>query len=102
VNLLPLFGLIVLVLASLLSPKNKMNSAKKKLFLLSFISTIIFAFLPTVGYQVDSDGNNRFGFPAEGVVYRGGSAFTYSSLGLLFNFFCFIGFLSYYSIYGKC
>ena len=92
VNLLLLFGLIVLVLVSLLSPKNKMNSTKKKLYLLSLISTVIFALIPTIGYQVDGNGNHFFGFPAEGFVYRGGWVFTFSSLGLLFNFFLFYWF----------
>ena len=90
-NILLFFWLIVLVfvfvLASLLSPKNKMNSTKKKLYLLSLISTVIFAFIPTGGYQVDSNGYLYFGFPAESFVYRGGLVFTFSSLGLLFNFF---------------
>jgi hypothetical protein len=87
-NLLLLFGLIVLVLVSLLSPKNKMTSTKKKLYLLSLISTVVFALIPTIGYQVDSNGYHYFGFPAEGFVYRGG-VFTFSSLGLFFNFFLF-------------
>jgi hypothetical protein len=88
-NLLLLFGLIVLVLVSLLSPKNKMTSTKKKLYLLSLISTVVFALIPTIGYQVDSNGYHYFGFPAEGFVYRGGGVFIFSSLGLFFNFFLF-------------
>ncbi|WP_369435990.1 hypothetical protein [Lysinibacillus fusiformis] len=94
VNLLLLFGLIVLVLVlvSLLSPKNKITSTKKKLYILSLISTVIFALIPTIGYQVDSNGYHYFGFPAEGFVYRGGLVFSFSSLGLLFNFFLFYWF----------
>ena len=91
-NLLLLFGLIVLVLVSLLNRKNKMTSTKKKLYLLSLISTVIFALIPTIGYQVDSNGYHYFGFPAEGFVYRGGWVFTFSSLGLIFNFFLFYWF----------
>lgn len=95
-NIFPFFGLIVLVfvfvLTRLLSPKNKMNSTKKNLYLLSLISTVIFAFIPTGGYQVDSNGYLYFGFPAESFVYRGGLVFTFSSLGLLFNFFLFYWF----------
>lgn len=92
VNLLLLFGLIVLVLVSSFSPKNKMSSSKKKLYLLSLISTVVFALIPTIGYQVDSNGYHYFGFPAEGFVYRGGWVFTFSSLGLFFNFFLFYWF----------
>jgi len=83
---------LVIVLASLLSQKNKMNSTKKKLYLLSLISTVIFAFIPTGGYQVDSNGYLYFGFPAESFVYRGGLVCTFSSFGLLFNFFLFYWF----------
>ncbi len=91
-NLLLLFGLIVLVLVSLLSPKNKMTSTKKKLYILSLISTVIFAFIPAVGYQVDNNGYHHFGFPAESFVNRGGWVFTFSSFGLLLNFFLFYWF----------
>ncbi|WP_291759570.1 hypothetical protein [Lysinibacillus sp. UBA5990] len=95
-NIFPFLGLIVLILvfglAGLLSPQNKMNSSKKKVYLLSLISTVIFAFIPTGGYQVDSNGYLYFGFPAESFVYRGGLVFTFSSLGLLFNFFLFYWF----------
>ncbi|KAA0542762.1 hypothetical protein FZW96_21145 [Bacillus sp. BGMRC 2118] len=80
------------MLVTLLSPKIKMPSTKKKLYLLSLISTIIFALIPTIGYQVDSHGYHYFGFPAEGFVYRGGLVFTFSSLGLFFDFFLFYWF----------
>ena len=92
VNLLLLSGLIVLVVVSLLSPKNKMTSTKKKLYLLSLISTVIFALIPTIGYKVDSNGYHYFGFPAEGFVYGGGWVSTLSYLRLLFNFFFFYWF----------
>ncbi|MED3554301.1 hypothetical protein [Cytobacillus praedii] len=87
VNLLLLFGLIILVLVSLLSAKNKMIPIKKMLYLSSLISTVILALISTIGYQVDSNGYQYFGFPAEDFVYRGGGVFTFSSLGLFFNFF---------------
>jgi len=92
VNLLLLLVLFVLVLVSLLSPKNKMTSTKKKLYILSLILTVIFAFISTSGYQVDSNGYQSFGFPAESFVYRGGWVFTFSSFGLLLNFFLFYWF----------
>jgi hypothetical protein len=80
-------GLLIFVLLSL---NNKMNSHKKRLSLLSLISTIIFAIIPTIGFKVDNDlGYYYFGFPAEGLVYRGGWVLTFSSLGLIFNFFFF-------------
>ncbi|CAM4020937.1 hypothetical protein [Lederbergia lenta] len=88
-NLLLLFGLTVFLLVSLLSPKNKMASTKKMLYLFSLISTVVSAFIPNIGYQIDNNGYHYFGFPAEGFVYRGGWVFTISSLGLLFNFFLF-------------
>ena len=88
-------------ISQLVKPKNKMTSTKKKLYLLSLISTVIFALIPTIGYQVDSNGYHYFGFPAEGFVYRGGWVFTFSSLGLIFNFFLFIGSLNYYYTYGE-
>ena len=93
VNLSLLLGLFVLVLVSLFSPKNKMTSTKKKLYILSLILTVIFAFIPTSGYPVDSNGYQSFGFPAESFVYRGGWVFTFSSFGLLLNFFLFYWFL---------
>lgn len=94
VNLSLLLGLfvLVLVLVSLFSPKNKMTSTKKKLYILSLILTVIFAFIPTSGYLVDSNGYQSFGFPAESFVYRGGWVFTFSSFGLLLNFFLFYWF----------
>ncbi|WP_316572712.1 hypothetical protein [Neobacillus sp. YIM B06451] len=91
-NVLLLFGLIVLVLFSLLSPKNKMTSTKKNLYLLSLISTIFFALIPEIGYQVRGNGVIYFGFPAEAFEYRGVGVSTFRLLGLIFNFLLFYWF----------
>ncbi|WP_316568751.1 hypothetical protein [Neobacillus sp. YIM B06451] len=91
-NLLLLIGLIVLVFFSLLSPKNKMTSTKKNLYLFSLFSTIIFALLPKIGYHVHSNGIIYFGFPAEAFEYHGVGVSTFKPLGLIFNFFLFYWF----------
>ena len=69
---------------------NKFNAKKVKLSIVSFISTIIFAVVPSVGHRFEkSFGDYYFGFPADILVYHGGMLFSVISFGLLFNFFFF-------------
>ncbi|QBP41960.1 hypothetical protein [Paenisporosarcina antarctica] len=83
-------GFNALIIIVLLSLNGKINYHKIRLSILSLISTIIFTIIPTIGYRVDKDlGDYHFGFPAEGLVYRGGLDLTVSSFGLIFNFFFF-------------
>ncbi|MCS0824796.1 hypothetical protein NX029_12510 [Cytobacillus firmus] len=84
-----LMGFLVngLIIAALLNIK-KMNSQKVKLAILSLISIIIIAIIPDLGYRLDNDfGYYYFGFPADALVYQGGSFITLESFGLVFNFF---------------
>ncbi|MFC5735446.1 hypothetical protein [Cytobacillus gottheilii] len=86
-----LIGFLVngLIIAILLNIK-KMNSQKVKLTILSIIFIPIIAIIPDLGYRMDNDfGYYYFGFPADALVYRGGSLYTLESLGLAFNFFFF-------------
>jgi hypothetical protein len=83
-------GLNAILIISLLSLKGKIIGTKKWISILSLFSTIIFTTIPTIGYRVEKDsGAYYFGFPADGIVYRGGWDVTFDSLGLLFNFFFF-------------
>ncbi|MCE4048677.1 hypothetical protein [Bacillus sp. Au-Bac7] len=67
---------------------NKFNAKKVKLSIVSFISTIIFAVVPSVGHRFEkSFGDYYFGFPADIPVYHGGMLFSVISFGLLFNFY---------------
>lgn len=78
-----------LIIAVLLNIK-KMNSQKVKLTILSFISLIIIPIILDLGYRLDNDfGYYYFGFPADALVYRGGSLISLESFGLVFNFFFF-------------
>lgn len=64
----------------------KILSNKKYLLWLSFIVTMIFAFIPGIGIR--TDGTRRFfGFPAQLLGYYGDGRFSYELLGLLFNVF---------------
>lgn len=86
-----LMGFLVhgIIIAVLLNIK-KMNSQKVKLSILSLISSIIIAVIPYLGYRLDNDfGYYYFGFPADVLVYLGGTFVTLESLGLVFNFFFF-------------
>ena len=61
---------------------------KKILYLLSFIATMIFSFIPGIGIRID--GTSRFfGFPAQWLGYYRGGQFSFELLGLLLNFFIF-------------
>lgn len=65
----------------------RMDSTKKKLYLLSLVVAIICAFIPTTGE------NNRdflyFGIPAENFIYYGGWEVSFNPLGFFFNFILF-------------
>ncbi|GIN62397.1 hypothetical protein J27TS8_23900 [Robertmurraya siralis] len=57
---------------------------KKFLLLLSFLVTIIIAFVPGIGIRVE-EPSYYFGFPAEFLGYHGKGLFSYPLLGFLFN-----------------
>jgi hypothetical protein len=66
----------------------KLLNNKKTIFLLSFIATIIFSFIPGIGIRID--GSYRFfGFPAQWLGYYRGGQFSFELLGLLLNLFIF-------------
>ena len=78
----------VLIIAIFLNSKDKMDTRKKGLCLLSLLAMILTSTIPTIGYRVDSNfGYVYLGFPAEMLVYRGDWVLTFASLGLIFNFF---------------
>jgi hypothetical protein len=78
----------VLIIAIFLNSKDKMDTRKKGLCLLSLLAMILTSTIPTTGYRVDSNlGFVYLGFPAEMLVYRGDWGLTFTSLGLIFNFF---------------
>ncbi|MDN3015673.1 hypothetical protein PH210_05550 [Paenibacillus sp. BSR1-1] len=65
-------GSNALIIFALLSLKGKTIGIKKRLSILSLFTIIIFALIQAIGYRVDNDfGSYYFGFPAEGLVYRG-------------------------------
>ncbi|MFD0770080.1 hypothetical protein ACFQZ1_14970 [Bacillus sp. CGMCC 1.60114] len=68
----------------------KMDPTKKKLYFISLIFAIVFAFIPTTG-QNDGDFLH-FGIPAEDFIYFGGWEFWFNPLGFFFNFFVFYWF----------
>ena len=79
-------GLIIIAFLNI----NKFNAQKVKLSMVSLLSTIIVAVVPTIGYRFDNSlGKYYFGFPADMVVYHGGLLFSSVSFGFLFNFFFF-------------
>ncbi|MBV7505013.1 hypothetical protein KW850_07050 [Bacillus sp. sid0103] len=83
-------GLNALIILALLSLNGKINPHKKRLSILSLISTFIFTFIPTIVNRVDKDlWEFNLCFPAEGFVYRGGWDLTFVSFGFIFNFFFF-------------
>jgi len=80
----------VLVIAIFLNRKNKMDSKKVVLCLLSLLTIILISLTPNIGYRIDSNfGYVYVGFPAEMLVYRGDWVLTFTSFGLIFNFFFF-------------
>jgi hypothetical protein len=87
VEILLFLGIVFLIIYSLLSKKTKMDSTKKKLYFISLIFAIIFAFIPTIG--INNGRFLHFGIPAENFAYRGGWIFSFNPLGFLFNFFVF-------------
>jgi hypothetical protein len=79
-------GLVIVAFLNI----NKFNAHKVKLSIVSLISTVIVAIVPTIGYRFyESLGNHYIGFPADILVYHGGMLFSLVSFGFLFNFFCF-------------
>ena len=86
-----IIGLIIngLVIVAFLNI-NKFNAQKVKLSIVSLISTIIVAVFPNIGYRFDkSFGAYYFGFPADILVYHGGTLLSFVSFGFVFNFFFF-------------
>ena len=76
----------VLIIAIFLNSKDKMDTRKKGLCLLSLLAMILTSTIPTIGYRVDSNFEVSTKF-AEMLVYRGDWVLTFASLGLIFNFF---------------
>ncbi len=79
-------GIVSLITYHLLSHR-KMDSTKKKLYFISLIFVIVFAFIPTTGL---SNGEFlHFGIPAENFTYFGRGMLGFNPLGFIFNFFVF-------------
>ena len=69
----------------------RMDSTKKKLYYMSLIFAVVFAFIPTKGER--NDGFLHFGIPAENFTYYGRWEFWFNPLGFFSTFLCCIGFL---------
>ncbi|SCC62931.1 hypothetical protein [Bacillus wiedmannii] len=65
----------------------RMDSNKKKLYVVSLIFAIICSFAPTTG-ENNSDFL-YFGIPAENFIYYGGWEISFNPLGFFFNFILF-------------
>lgn len=79
-----------LVITIFLNCKDKMGSRKKRLCFVSLLALVLFSTIPIIGYRVDSNlGYVYIGFPIEMFVYRGDGLITFTSFGLIMNFFFF-------------
>ncbi|PFV83775.1 hypothetical protein COL05_06835 [Bacillus sp. AFS059628] len=84
------FGVVFAITFHVLTHR-RMDTKKKKLYVVSLIFAIICSFIPTTG------GNNSdflyFGIPAENFIYYGGWEISFYPLGFFFNFILFYLFL---------
>ena len=86
-------GVIVLVLGVVFAitfhvlTHRRMDSNKKKLYVVSLVFAIICSFIPTTG-ENKSDFL-YFGIPAENFIYYGGWEISFHPLGFFFNFILF-------------
>ncbi|MGG0386333.1 hypothetical protein ABEY69_25395 [Priestia filamentosa] len=60
----------------------------KKIYILSFVITIIVAFIPKIGIMKDGDYTS-FGFPTQWLKFYKGDFITFGWIGFLLNFFIF-------------
>ncbi|MFJ8528225.1 hypothetical protein [Bacillus sp. NPDC094106] len=82
-------GMVLLITWHLVSHR-RIDSTKKKLYFISLIFAIVFAFIPTTGEN--NDDFLHFGIPAENFTYYGRWEFWFNPLGFFFNFFVFYWF----------
>ena len=80
-------GIVFLITNCLLRDKKRMDSTKNKLYFISLIFAIVFAFIPTSG--TDNGSFLYFGIPAENFFYAGGWMLGFNPLGFIINFFVF-------------
>ncbi|CAG9613520.1 hypothetical protein BACCIP111899_02735 [Bacillus rhizoplanae] len=86
-------GMVFLITYCLLKDKKRMGSTKNKLYFLSLIFAIVFAFIPTTGPDNGSGGSFLyFGIPAQNFSYFGKGMLGFNPLGFVFNFFVFYWF----------